>query len=146
MDIYQCKNVFTGANSETLAKLLYLEFGKINSSSPSVDVTLTGTTTIFTVPSGVTGFDISAIKFRLLGNNTTGAMIASVGTNAATYDNIMPSTTFTAFNTIGDLWWSPISGKSARAVPADVITINITNAVAGVGAIVEVFLYGEIVS
>jgi len=137
---------WTKVESITLSKLLYLEEGLINNSSPSIDVTVGGTTTLLTVPSGITGIDILGFKVILSGNNTVGNLIASIGTNAATYDNILPSTTFTAFNTIGEVWRLPLSGKVHRATPAEVITINITNAVTGVGAIVNVFMIGEIVS
>ena len=143
-DTYKMNNGYTGVKSIVLTKLLYLETGQINIASPSVSVETTGPSTIIAVPAGL-NFDISSIKFRLSGSNTTGNIIASVGTNAATYDNILPSTTFTGLNTIGETWREQIQGKYARAVGGSTITINITNAVTGVGAILEVYLFGEIV-
>jgi len=136
---------YTKVGSVTLSKNLYLEEGLINNSSPSVDVTLGGDTTLLTVLSGITGIDISNVKIILAGNNTTGNLIASIGTNSPNFDNIVASTTFTGFNTVGEVWRIPLTGKVHRAVPTDVITMRITNAVAGAGAIVSVFMIGEIV-
>jgi len=140
------ENEYERIKSITLLKLLYLEFGKINNSSPIVNITTTGQTALFTVPLGVTGFDLFGFKFRQLGAATTGTLVASVGTNAATYNNILPSTTFTGINSIGDLWIAPLSGKIVRANAGDVITMNVTTAVTGGGAVFEAFMYGEIIS
>lgn len=143
--INQMNNSFEGVNSIKLTKNLYLEEGLINNSSPSVNVTVGTTTTLLTVPAGITGYDINEIKFVLSGNNTVGNLILSIGTNAATYNDILPSTTLTGFNTVGDVYRVPLTGLVHRCVPSDVITVNITNPVTGVGALLSVFMIGEIV-
>lgn len=145
-DTYKMNNGYTGVKSIVLTKLLYLEEGLINNSSPSIDVTTTGNTTLLTVPSGITGIDLSNLKIALLGNNVTGSLVASIGTNSPNFDNILPSTTFTGMNTIGDVWRASLNGLAHRAVPADVITMRVTTSVSGVGAIVNVFMVGEIVN
>jgi len=139
------KNSVVNLSSITLSKLLYLEFGQINQSSPSINLTSTGTTNIFTVPSNVTGFDVFLFKIRMYGANTTGSLIISIGTNNPTYDNMVPITTLTGFNTIGDLWIIPVSGKTVRAVASDNITINVSTSVTGPGALANVYMYGEII-
>ena len=145
-DFYKMNNGYTGVDSIVLTKLLYLEEGQINNSSPSVDITTTGETTLLTVPSGITGIDVSNFKFELAGSNTSGALVASIGTNGPNYDNILPPVTFTGFNTIGNVWREATHELTHRAVPADVITIRVTTSVTGSGAIVSVFMIGEIVS
>jgi len=145
-DIYKMLRGYTGIKSLTLSKLLYLETGLINTSSPSIDVTTTGNTTLLTAPAGIIGIDIANLKFMLLGNNTVGGLIASVGTNSPNFDNILAATTFTAFNTIGEIWREPLKGKVPRVLPGEVITMRVTNSVSGVGGIVNVFMTGEIIT
>lgn len=139
---YLMNKVWTGVESITLTKNLYLESGGINNSSPSIDVTLGGISTIGTVPAG-RSWDISNIKIQLLGNNITGTLQASIGTNGSA-NNIVPNTTFTGLASIGQIWRIATAGLVDRANAGDTVSINITNPVTGVGAIVNVFLIGEI--
>lgn len=143
-NIYRMNRTFTGVESIRLTKLLYLEEGLINNSSPSVGLEATGDTTIMTVPAGISNIDLSIIKLVLLGSNTVGGLIASIGTNSPNFDNIVSSRTFTNFNTIGDPWVVTLDGESYRPVPGDVITMRVTNAVTGTGAIANVFMTGRI--
>lgn len=145
-NIYKMNKGYTGVASIVLSKLLYLDYGSINNSSPSVDVTLTGDTTLMTAPSGITGIDLSLLSIQLLGSNTTGNLIASIGTNSPNFDNILQPTTFTGFNTIGDVWPHSLREEAHRVLPGEVITMRVTNAVSGVGAIVNVFMVGKIVT
>lgn len=146
--IVDFNNDYTGIRSIRLAKNLYLEEGLINNTSPSIDVTLGGLTTLFTAPaSGITGIDISNFKFRLLGNNTTGNLQLSIGTNGGGgANNILATITMTGFNTIGDMWRASLNTKFARIAPGDTVSVNIVNPVTGAGAIIEVYAVGEIIS
>lgn len=86
---------YTGIGNATLQTGLQLQLGVVPNNAGTISGTSGGVTTLVTVPTGrrylITGF------IFVLGTTVslTGTAVLSVGTNAATYDNIMPSTTMT---------------------------------------------------
>lgn len=141
--IYEMNRDYTGIGSIVLTDGLYLETGLLNIAATSVDVTVGGITSLISVPSGL-NYKVSNVRVELLGANTTGSLIASIGTNGSA-NNIVPATTFTGMNFIGQTWRIPTSGLVDTATSGTTISINITNPVTGSGAIINVFFTGEIV-
>lgn len=139
------KNSYNRITAITLLKNLYLEEGLINNSSPNIDITAAGNTLLYTAAAGITGIDLSNVKLNLFGSNTVGGLILSIGTNSPNYDNIVPSTTLTGFNTIGDLWVIPISGLTHRIAASEAVYARVTNPVTGAGAQINAFFTGRII-
>lgn len=130
----------------TLADGLDLGHGIIGISG-NVDGLGTGTTTLLTVPAALgSNYLITHLIFITASfTAVTGTVTLSVGTNAATYDNIMPSTALTNFNASGEFYIYPVNGTAAFAVPTDNITVNITAAFGGTAALFQVAFLGVIV-
>lgn len=123
-------NDWTNIASITLSNNLRLDHGLI-ALSGNVSGLATGTTTLATVPAGqewvITHLLFNAASFTGL----TGTMTASIGTVAATYDNIMPATALTGFDAGGELYVYPVTGTVVRAVPTDNVTVNVSVAYTG---------------
>lgn len=130
----------------TLTNGLDLGHGIIGLSG-NVDGLSTGTTTLLTVPAALGANYIITHLIFIPASFTavTGTVTLSVGTNAATYDNIMPSTALTNFNASGEFYIHAVNGTTAFAVPTDNITVNITAAFGGTAALFQVGFLGLII-
>jgi len=140
-------NQFTNIKSATLTNGVELITGRL-AYAPSISGLIVSTWTLTTVPAIVaTAWRPSSISFNLTDTTgLTGAMVCSIGTNAATYDNIMPSTTFTGFNNINQQYRYNITGVSRILYSGDVITLNLTTAYGGGGSVLfDVTIYGELI-
>lgn len=145
--INQMNNELINVKNITRSDGVILESGKL-AFSGSINGLTVSTTTLYTVPI-IVGFNTwrpSSISFNFTDTTgLTGTMVASIGTNAATYDNIMPSTTFTGFNNLNQQYRYNITGTSRILYASDVITLNITTAFGGGGSVYfDVTIFGEV--
>jgi len=140
-------NVYQNISSITLKNGNLLNTGLL-AASGTIDGLVGGTTTLYTVPATLaqTWF-ITDIIFDLISNTgLTGNLICSIGTNAATYNNIMPSTTLTGWNQLTDQYRYQISGVSRKGYSSDVIKINITTPFGGGGSVLfNVYFIGQVI-
>lgn len=138
-------NDYTNVNSITLKNGLLLR-GGVLALSGTVNGVVNTTTILTTVPTTlVTAWSLSEVVFNF--TDTTGiggTLTASIGTNSATYDNIMPSTTFTGWNSINDLFRYKTTGVCKKLYNTEVIRINITGAFSGSSVTFEVSFLGDI--
>lgn len=145
--IDKMQNEYTNVGHISLTSGLQLEHGIIGVSG-NIDGLGTGTTTLVTVPAALgANYLITHLIFNSASfSGVTGTLSLSVGTNAVTYDNIMPSTALTGFDTAGEVYIYPVAGTIALAVPTDNITVNITTAfTGGTFGLFEVAILGVIV-
>jgi len=141
--INKMNNEFIGIRSATLTNGLILNMGQL-ALSGTVDGTVVGQTTLYTVPASRT-FIITNIIIRILDNTgLSGTLVGSIGTNAS-WNNLMPPTTFTGFNTLGQIFCYPSSGVHVLAGPGSVITFDVTTANGGVSVLYDVIFLGQIV-
>jgi hypothetical protein len=135
-------NEFIGVKSITLKKGTFLNVGQL-ALSGTVDGTVVGQTTLYTVPAGAT-FLITHLVIRILDNTgLSGTLAGNIGTNAS-WNNLMPPTTFTGFNTLGQYYSYPLSGVKVLAGPGDVITFDVTTSNGGVSVLYDVIFFGVI--
>lgn len=135
-------NQYTNVQSLTLTNGNFINVGQV-ALSGTVNGTVVGQTTLYTVPVGQT-FMITHLIIRLLDNTgLSGTMAGNIGTNL-TWNNLMPPTTFTGFNTLGQYYSYPLSGVKVLAGSGDVITFDITTANGGVSVLYDVIFYGVI--
>jgi len=146
-NINDFSNEYANIKKITLLDGVELKTGKLGFSS-SINGLIVSTYTLTTIPTsvGLSAWIPNSIVFRF--NDTTGlagTMVASIGTNAATYDNIMPSTTFTGFNNLNQQYRYNITGASRILYASDVITLNLTTAFGGGGSVYfDVTIFGEV--
>lgn len=111
--INKMNNEYSNVSSITLTNGNFLNFGQL-ALSGTVDGTVVGQTTLYTVPAGVT-FIITDIIIRIIDNTgLSGTLAGNIGTNAS-WNNLMPPTTFTGFNTLGQIYCYPSSGVHVLA-------------------------------
>jgi len=143
--IYKMNNSYQNIQSITLTNGVNLNTGLLYASG-TIDGLVVTNTTITTVPITVSGaWYITDIIFDFISTTgLTGTMVASIGTNAATYNNIMPSTTFTGWNQTTDQYRYQVSGVAHKCFSSDVIKIDITTAFGGGGSVLfNVYLIGQ---
>jgi hypothetical protein len=112
------------------------------SSIASIDLTTTGTTSLYTVPTGRSAI-ITAVIIRpttATAANADGAI--SVGTNASTYDDIIANTTLTGLDSTTEHYVATPGGVSHTAAAAEVITFQVDTAETGTALIVTVDVIG----
>lgn len=141
--INNLNNDFNNISSITLTNGNFLNVGQL-ALSGTVDGTVVGQTTLYTVPAGAT-FIITDIVIRLIDNTgLSGTLAGNIGTNAS-WNNLMPPTTFTGFNTLGQIYCYPSSGVHVLVGPGSAIKFDITTANGGVSVLYDVIFYGVIV-
>lgn len=142
--INKMRNEYINVESITLRVGTDLNMGFIGNSG-SISGLIVSTSTLLTVPTPRT-YLITEIIFNMLDNTgLTGAMVASIGTNSATYNNIMPSTTFTGFNQLNQIYSYHPTGVVYKPSNGDVITLNLTTAYGGGSVLFDVSFYGVII-
>lgn len=109
----------------------------------NVDLKLTGSTKIFTPNfTSVFYFTNDIIVYCTAASNITQSASISVGTNANSYDNILPLTNITNLTVSGSYFRIPINGLSF-GVPKDTdVFVNIQVAAIGVSQIATVMIDG----
>ncbi len=148
-NINQMQNDFDNAKSIRLTNLTQITSGQL-ALAGSINGLITSTYTIATVPLNIgvsSVWSISEIVFKFNDvTGLTGTMVASMGNNSATYDNVMPSTTFTGFNALNQQYRYQVSGTSRLLYSSDVLTLNITTPFGGGGSVYfDVYVYGEVI-
>ena len=146
-NINQMGNDYENIKSLTLYNSLKLNTGEIIESG-TVDGLIVSTTTLYSVPITVTEpWTVSDIIFNLVDNTgLTGAPVLSIGTNSATYDNLMPSTTLTGFNALTDTYRYQVTGVNRKLYGGDVLTLNLTTAYGGTSVHFNVKIIGGYIS
>lgn len=140
--INKMNNEYSNIKSITLTNGLLLNFGQL-ALSGTIDGTTVGQTTIYTVPANVT-FLVTHIIIRIIDNTgLSGTLAGNIGTNL-TFNNLMPPTTFTGLNTLGQYYSYPLDGVKVLANPGDVIKFDVTTANGGVSVLYDVILCGII--
>lgn len=116
----------------------------ILSSTGGINPRTTGTTNLYTVPTGKTAI-IQSVQFRLTAaSGLTGNMNAGVGV-AAGEDDIMTNTNLIGFNTTGETYRFSISGNYVTVAAASVIKLGIDTAFTGGTGTLAVELIGYLV-
>jgi hypothetical protein len=130
-------------NSIVLTDGTELDHGVIAYRS-SINGTSFGTQTIYLNPltSLVTLYPICFLfKFQAPPVGLTGTLVAKIGDNGS-HDNMMPSTTFTGFTSIGSFWIHQPTGRMAPAFPGDTTTMDITTQFGGSSVYLDVYVLG----
>lgn len=110
----------------------------------SIDLTSTGTTTLFTVPAGRSVKSLF-VSIRPTTATAAGAdAIVSVGTNASTYDDIFSATTLTGLNATTEEFTLAVSGVSHISAATEVITFQVDTADTGTALTATVELIGYV--
>jgi len=124
--------LYGGSSSSGLPTRVYV-------SVTGIDATVTGTTTLYTVPTGKT-FYPTTVMIECTSWTAGQTFTASFGGNSATYDDFIDSQTFEfgAINTF--LRDSPVNAVVTQAA-ADVFSISIEDNTTGV-LVISVKVYG----
>jgi hypothetical protein len=115
----------------TLSRGLKLQVGIIPTNAGTISGTSGGLTTLTTVPTG-RRYLVMGVLLRLTSaTSLTGTGVLSVGTNASTYDNIMPSTVLTGWNSLNEFYYFVPQGNVWLADAGQNIRLNLTGVFGG---------------
>ncbi len=116
----------------------------ILSQTTAIDAKTTGTTTLYTVPTGIKAY-ITEIVFRCTAASAfTVEPTLGVGVAAGEAD-IMPSTALTGFTALNKLYRFSAEGTYVSCAAADVIKLGIDTGATATTATIEVFLIGFLI-
>jgi hypothetical protein len=103
----------------------------------------TGSTKIFTTISGINSFLCIAVLVQILTSNTfaTPASI-SIGTNGASYNNILAITALTGLSVVGNYLQVPIVALATGAATSTDIYVNVTTGAGAIALTARVILIG----
>lgn len=112
------------------------------STTVSIDVTTTGTTGLYTVPTGRSAVITAVIIRPTTATAVNADGVISVGTNASTYDDIIAATTLTGLDATTEHFVATPGGVSHTGAAAEVITFQVDTAETGTDLTVTVDLIG----
>jgi hypothetical protein len=105
--------------------------------------TATGTTLIGTTIDGTMSFfPVFAVVKVAAANTILGVGTYSIGTNAVSYNNVIPATALTGLSTLNAYTKFDVTGAIGAILPNTDIYLNITVAYTATGATLEVNLFG----
>lgn len=137
------ENEYTNVASIRLTNGMVLGVGQL-AASGTINGISPGSTSLTLVQTGVKYIVQTAVIILTNAFGLTGTLTGSIGTNGPSYNNIVPSTTFTGLNAVGLDWLIPVSGLSVLANGGDTIYFNVVTPNGGVTADYNVYLYGVI--
>jgi hypothetical protein len=125
------QNSLTNIGSASLSNGLLLKTGELPTNAGTISGTSGGTTTLCTVPTGRTYLVTGLILTITTATSLTGTATFSLGVNASTYDNIIPSTLATDWDDLNHVFeWYP-EGAVWRVDAGQNIRINLTGVFGG---------------
>ena len=134
---------FTGA-TVTGFTVDSVPLNQVLSTTTSIDLTSTGTTTLYTVPSGVTAYITDIVIVPTTATTPGADSVVSVGIGGG-FDNIIADTTLTGLDTTGEHYVATTGGVIASGAATDNITFEVVTADTGTAMTVTVYLRGFLV-
>ena len=120
-----------------------LPLPSILASQASVNLAATGTTGIYTVPTGKSAVITGAYIVPTTATTPGGDAVVNLGTNASTYDNIVSAETLSGLDATTELYHIVTGGGVIHlAAAAETVTINVTSADTGSALTATVYLLG----
>lgn len=96
-----------------------------------LDLTSNGSTKIFTTPNWINSFIAESIAVQISTSNTfISAASISLGSNGASYNNILAITALTGLSVVGNYLHIPIVALAGGIPPSTDVFVNVTAAVA----------------
>lgn len=111
----------------------------------SVALASTGTTTLYTVPTGLSALVTGVMIEITAATAAAGDAVVSIGTNASTYDDIIVATTLTGLDATTEAFMLLVEGNIHKAAAAEVITFQVDTADTGTTLTATVNLIGFLV-
>lgn len=109
----------------------------------SVDLTSTGSTSLYTVPTGRSAIITGVFIVPTTATTPGGDAVISVGTNSATFDNIVDGEVLTGLDAITELYnVVPGPGVMHLAIAAEVVTFIVDTADTGSALTATIYLLG----
>jgi hypothetical protein len=125
------RNTLTNIEAASLANGLQLKTGELPTNAGTISGTSGGVTTLCTVPTGRTYLVTGLILRFTSATGLTGTATFSLGVNASTYDNIIPSTLATLWDDLNHVFqWNP-EGTVWRVDAGQNIRLNLTGVFGG---------------
>lgn len=144
--INQMENVYQNVGSITLTNTVNLRHGLL-AQSGTIDATASGNTILFSPATGER-FIITNLYLELIDNTGLGGgpLTLSIGTNAPTYNDIMPSTVLTGFTALNSYFPYCASGQSTHIASfGDSVSVNVTVPYTGASVLFTVTFLGMII-
>ena len=114
----------------------------ILSQTTGIDAKSTGTTTLFTVPTGYRGY-ITEIVFRATTVTAFGGTVPTLGVGVAAGEaDIMPSTALTGFDATNEIYRFSCEGTYVSVAAGSAIKLGIDTGATGTTFTIEVYLIG----
>ena len=108
----------------------------------SIDLTSTGTTSLFTVPTGLSARILGLVISPTTATAAGGDAVVSVGTNASTFDDIISATTLTGLSATTEIYNVNTPGISHVAAAGETITFQVDTGDTGTALTATVELIG----
>lgn len=140
-NINQTENEYVGVKSITLSSGISIKTGEI-ADSGSINGLIISTTSLAPI-SGIAGsYIVNDIIITLIDNaGIAGTAQLSIGTNAPSYNNIMPSTPL-SLSSLNDCYQHRVTGISRKLYLGDVIVVNLTTPYAGTSVTLTIKFFG----
>ena len=117
----------------------------ILSQTTGIDAKSTGTTTLYTVPTGKRAY-ITEIVFRATTVTAFGGTVPTLGVGVAAGEaDIMPSTALTGFDATDELYRFSCEGTYVSVAAAGAIKLGIDTGATGTTFTIEIFLIGFLI-
>lgn len=143
MALSKSSQAWTDIGSMVLTNGLRMTYGEVPTNAGTISGTSGGVTTLCTVPTGRSYLVMGGFLRLTSATSLTGTATLSIGTNAATYDNILPSTTLTGWNSVNEFYPLDIGGPVWLSGAGQNIRLNLTGVFGGTVTF-EVVLFGAI--
>lgn len=135
-------NEYTGIGRLVLSKgSVDLKEGLLGVSG-SVNGLIISTTTLYTISAGFDWLITGILLEFTSAVSISGTLKGSIGTNATSYDNIVPVTTYTGFNDAAKLYKLNLEGAYRKAFSGDVVTFKLTQPFTGTTADFQAYFLG----